>query len=46
MYLIAENIFKDKIVLDMGCGVFTLGIIGLKHGAKKAIGVDINPRAV
>jgi tRNA1(Val) A37 N6-methylase TrmN6 len=45
-YLIAENVFKDKTVLDMGCGVFTLGIIGLKHGAKQAIGVDINPRAV
>lgn len=45
-YLVSENIFQDKIVLDMGCGIFALGIIGLKYGAKKAIGVDVNPRAV
>ncbi len=37
---------KDIITLDIGCGSGILSIAALKMGAKKAIGVDIDPISV
>ncbi|MFN3529929.1 MAG: 50S ribosomal protein L11 methyltransferase [Bacteroidia bacterium] len=38
--------FKDKAVLDMGCGTGVLGILAAKLGAAKVIGIDIEGWAV
>jgi ribosomal protein L11 methyltransferase len=37
---------QDKIVVDMGCGSGILGLAALKMGAKRVIGVDIEPEAL
>ncbi len=37
---------KDDDVLDLGCGSGILGITALMLGAKKLVGVDIDPNAV
>ncbi|AQZ16067.1 HMT1 (YBR034C) [Zygosaccharomyces parabailii] len=41
---IAQNkdFFKDKIVLDVGCGTGILSMFAAKHGAKHVIGVDMS----
>ncbi len=36
-------VFKDKIVLDMGCGTGILGIIAVKEKAKYVTAMDIDP---
>ena len=36
----------DKTVLDFGCGSGILGIAAIKLGAKRVIGVDIDPQAL
>jgi len=38
--LILEENFSDKVVLDMGCGTFVLGILAYKLGASEIIGID------
>ncbi|MDQ3017099.1 MAG: 50S ribosomal protein L11 methyltransferase [Bacteroidota bacterium] len=38
--------FKNKMVLDFGCGTSILGIVAAKEGARKIIGVDIQPEAI
>lgn len=45
-YLLEERNIKGKVIADIGCATFVLGIICLKEGAKKAIGLDINKKAV
>ena len=32
--------------LDLGCGAGTLALVAARRGAKRAVGVDLNPRAV
>lgn len=38
--------FKDKTVVDLGCGAGILGITALLLGAKKAIFVDVDNQAI
>ena len=37
---------SDKTVVDFGCGSGILGIAALKLGAKRVIGIDIDPQAL
>ncbi|KAL2358628.1 S-adenosyl-L-methionine-dependent methyltransferase [Cryomyces antarcticus] len=37
-----RHIFKDKIVLDVGCGTSILSMFAVKAGAKHVIGVDMS----
>lgn len=37
---------QNKIVLDFGCGSGILAIAALKLGAKRVIGIDIDPQAI
>ena len=41
-----DNVSKDKQVLDYGCGSGILAITAHKLGAKKVLGVDIDPQAI
>lgn len=36
----------DKIIIDFGCGSGILAIAALKLGAKRVIGIDIDPQAI
>ena len=36
----------DKVVVDFGCGSGILSLAALKLGAKKVIGIDIDPQAL
>lgn len=40
------EIFRDKVVLDAGCGMGRNSFWVLKYGAKKVIGFDFDPRTV
>lgn len=37
-----KHLFKDKIVLDVGCGTSILSMFAVKAGAKHVIGVDFS----
>lgn len=35
-----KHLFKDKIVMDIGCGTGLLSMLAVKAGAKHVIGID------
>ncbi|CDR96501.1 PROTEIN ARGININE N-METHYLTRANSFERASE, putative [Babesia bigemina] len=35
-----KALFKDKVVLDVGCGSGILSLLAAKHGAKLVVGID------
>ncbi|GBE59440.1 histone arginine methyltransferase PRMT3 [Babesia ovata] len=35
-----KSLFKDKVVLDVGCGSGILSLLAAKHGAKLVVGID------
>jgi release factor glutamine methyltransferase len=45
-FLLKNDMFRDKAVLDVGAGYFTLGIVAAKNGAKRVVGTDISARAI
>ncbi|KAJ2726148.1 hypothetical protein GGI07_000787 [Coemansia sp. Benny D115] len=40
IYDCAESVFRDKVVLDVGCGTGILSMFAARAGAKRVIGVD------
>jgi len=44
-WLDGQNL-KDKVVIDFGCGSGILAVAALKLGAKRVIGIDIDPQAI
>ncbi|NNE62490.1 MAG: 50S ribosomal protein L11 methyltransferase [Gammaproteobacteria bacterium] len=43
---LAKNNLEDMTIIDYGCGSGILAIAALKLGAKRVIGVDIDPQAL
>ncbi|MFT6927511.1 MAG: ribosomal protein L11 methyltransferase [Psychromonas sp.] len=37
---------QDKVIIDFGCGSGILAIAALKLGAKRVIGIDLDPQAI
>jgi len=41
-----QHLFKDKVVLDVGCGTGILSLFAAEAGARRVLGVDDNPSVV
>jgi len=46
LHWLADQDLNDQLVVDYGCGSGILAIAALKLGARQAIGIDIDPRAL
>ncbi|MDX1676557.1 50S ribosomal protein L11 methyltransferase [Arsukibacterium sp.] len=46
MQWLDEHIKPEQTVVDFGCGSGILGIAALKLGAKRVVGIDIDPQAI
>tara|TARA_R110002126_G_scaffold146224_10_gene292140 strand:- start:1950 stop:2834 length:885 start_codon:yes stop_codon:yes gene_type:complete len=46
MQWLDQHIQPDQTVVDFGCGSGILGIAALKLGAKRVVGIDIDPQAI
>ena len=46
MQWLDQHIKPDQTVVDFGCGSGILGIAALKLGAKRVVGIDIDPQAI
>lgn len=40
------NVTKDDVVADLGCGDGALVLAGIRAGAKKGIGIDLDPKRI
>ena len=46
MQWLDQHIASEQTVVDFGCGSGILGIAALKLGAKRVVGIDIDPQAI
>ena len=46
MQWLDQHIESEQTVVDFGCGSGILGIAALKLGAKRVVGIDIDPQAI